>query len=375
MVEKRLADAIRKVLVFGWWVPFLSAMALVLILTLLVFRSHQVQRDSLVAQSHLPVLEQQIATGDFVSLSRSLKSLLNALDWNHAFVFSDTGRVLAQSPERSVGRILVYTPAETRWCDHQLKIRNATGQAIGTLCWRDVGWRVLLPILPILFGIFGVTAVLQFVVWRRARKLLDDEVARTQRAARQVAHDIVSPLNALRVGLERYTADDAVAMRNALGRIQAIAGQLAGKSDDRREHSVTELIDDVLKEKQMEYAAKSSLMLTAETNTHISLAIVNAREFQRALSNLINNAVEALGPSGGTVSIKCNSEGKDLVVQVEDDGPGIPSEIRAQIDSGVGRGLGLPHARRTVEECGGKLTIRSIPRLGTCIEMRLPAAV
>jgi signal transduction histidine kinase len=80
-------------------------------------------------------------------------------------------------------------------------------------------------------------------------------------------------------------------------------------------------------------------------------------ELNQVWTNLIANAVDALAPRGnGRITIRTSREGDSVVVEIVDDGPGIPREIRSRIwepffttkGVGVGSGMGLDSARRIV---------------------------
>jgi signal transduction histidine kinase len=102
---------------------------------------------------------------------------------------------------------------------------------------------------------------------------------------------------------------------------------------------------------------------------------------QQILTNLLSNAVRH-SPSGGTISVALREtkQGWDFVVQ--DEGPGIPVELRERIfepferfnpDSGIGTGLGLPVSRRLAEVLGGRLTVSSRPGGGAAFTLALPS--
>jgi signal transduction histidine kinase len=91
-------------------------------------------------------------------------------------------------------------------------------------------------------------------------------------------------------------------------------------------------------------------------------------ELNQVWSNLIDNALDAVGPAG-RVSVTARREGRSVVVRVVDDGPGIPPEIRARIfdpffttkEPGRGTGMGLEIARRMVRGHGGDIEFDSSP--------------
>lgn len=100
---------------------------------------------------------------------------------------------------------------------------------------------------------------------------------------------------------------------------------------------------------------------------------------ERVLGNLVENAFRVLEGRGGTVRISARMRGDFLEVSCADDGPGIPEEEKQKIfepfftRSAKGLGLGLPLARKIVEEHGGTLEVDSAPGKGAVFTFTLPA--
>jgi signal transduction histidine kinase len=96
---------------------------------------------------------------------------------------------------------------------------------------------------------------------------------------------------------------------------------------------------------------------------------VNGGELNQVWTNLLDNAIQALGERG-TITISTALEGPCVRVDIADDGPGIPDELRERIfepffttkDVGQGTGLGLDTARRiVVERHRGSIDVDSEP--------------
>jgi len=106
---------------------------------------------------------------------------------------------------------------------------------------------------------------------------------------------------------------------------------------------------------------------------------VHGSELNQVWTNLLDNAIDALGERG-TITIATHADGDCAVVEIADDGPGVPHELAARIfdpffttkDVGRGTGLGLATARRiVVERHDGSLTLDSQPGR-TVFRVRLP---
>jgi signal transduction histidine kinase len=98
----------------------------------------------------------------------------------------------------------------------------------------------------------------------------------------------------------------------------------------------------------------------------------------RAIFNLSRNAVEAMGASGGGLTIEARRDGGDLLITVSDTGPGIPEEIADRLFQSFvtagkegGTGLGLAIVKKIVDEHEGSVSASSTNE-GACFELRLP---
>jgi signal transduction histidine kinase len=108
---------------------------------------------------------------------------------------------------------------------------------------------------------------------------------------------------------------------------------------------------------------------------------VRGSELNQVWTNLLDNAIDAVGDQG-TITITTRRDGECAVVEIADDGAGIPAEVRERIfdpffttkDVGLGTGLGLATARRiVVDRHDGLLGVESRPGR-TTFSVRLPLA-
>lgn len=106
-------------------------------------------------------------------------------------------------------------------------------------------------------------------------------------------------------------------------------------------------------------------------------------EVNQVITNLVQNAVDALNArSGGHVWVTGREEGREVVLSIRDDGPGIPPDVRARIFTpffstkgpGRGMGMGLFICHRIVSALGGSITVESQVGSGTEMTLRVPAS-
>jgi PAS domain S-box-containing protein len=104
-------------------------------------------------------------------------------------------------------------------------------------------------------------------------------------------------------------------------------------------------------------------------------------EVKQIMYNLIRNAIQA-SPIGENVAIRISQNARELVVRIEDRGPGIPDESLSRIfdpffstkqaDSQAGMGLGLSVSRSLIEAMGGRIKVSSKPGQGSVFSAIFP---
>lgn len=202
----------------------------------------------------------------------------------------------------------------------------------------------------------------------------------------QIAHDIRSPLPIIEQFADNttgnYSVKDQELLKMASKRISDIAENLLRKKDgllgleeDREEKQVANLISDLIKEKQAANPSLNILFLKKENNIKYSLP---SKSFTRALSNLIQNSIEAL-QGDGTVTITLEKALGNIVFKIKDNGIGIkPSDMDSIKNKGTsigkinGTGLGLSYASDVIKSLGGELMIESCLGEGTEVQIQLP---
>ncbi|MBI5247819.1 MAG: PAS domain S-box protein [Elusimicrobia bacterium] len=112
-----------------------------------------------------------------------------------------------------------------------------------------------------------------------------------------------------------------------------------------------------------------------------SRALGDRGQIQQIVMNLCTNALDAM-PDGGTLTVRCGVRGANVYIEVQDEGPGIPEDIRGRIfdpffttkDVGQGTGLGLSLVHEIVVRHRGTVSASDAPGGGTLMRVELPAA-
>lgn len=216
-----------------------------------------------------------------------------------------------------------------------------------------------------------------------SRKVIELEAA--AKISAQVAHDIQSPLAALEIVSGDGGERDKGLMVDALSRIRGIVDDLRRKEKDFRAPAtpvdVCLLARAVMAEKRAQYRSRGGLVLElAADGGEGGFVLAEEKELARIVSNLLNNSVEALPDSRGNVLLEVAPAGGMVEIRVSDDGRGIPVDLLprlgqegATFGKSGGSGLGLSHARKTVEAWGGRLTIENGKEKGALVRVSLPA--
>ncbi len=125
----------------------------------------------------------------------------------------------------------------------------------------------------------------------------------------------------------------------------------------------------------------TSIALARNYDRSLPKLTVRGSELNQVWTNLLDNAIDALGQEGA-IEIATRRDGDCALVQIADDGPGIPADVQVRIfdpffttkDVGRGTGLGLATARRiVVERHDGSLSFESRPGR-TVFSVRIPFA-
>jgi signal transduction histidine kinase len=220
-------------------------------------------------------------------------------------------------------------------------------------------------------------------------KLKDDLAKEQERISKQLAHDIRSPLASLNMvtrDLNSLPESYRLIIRNSVGRINDIANSLLHQSNQNNSESInllSAIVDSLISEKRIQYRDKMGVEIELDHSSAYGIFVnINPTELSRLLSNLINNSIEAFPSSIGKILVKLSNEENNVLIYLEDNGKGIPSEALKKLgEEGFsfnkkdGFGLGIYHAKKTIENFGGTFNIESSLGNGTKVFIKLPKSL
>ncbi len=233
---------------------------------------------------------------------------------------------------------------------------------------------------------------LEELVEERTKKLVDYErLATVGQIAGMVGHDIRNPLQALTGEVYLIRAElDSISEENpkqniidcldsvdeSIGYINKIVADLQDYSrqlnPECTEVNIADLIGEVFKAISVPNKIQLSFNLK-----NVPKVAVDPTFLRRALTNLINNAIQAM-PEGGNLTISGRQQDNKIHISVADTGLGIPEDVKAKLFTPMfttkakGQGLGLAVVKRLVEAQGGSISFESAVGKGTKFLIKLP---
>lgn len=154
----------------------------------------------------------------------------------------------------------------------------------------------------------------------------------------------------------------------------------ARKTDSRIEDfEIGHLIEEVVS-LSAQRAKYSNVEIVSHLAPRLPAISASQSELQQVFLNLINNALDAMDKTGGTLTISARQEDGQILISVSDNGPGIPKAILARIFDpffttkpvGSGTGLGLSICYGIIHKMGGAISVRSAVDAGTTFEIHIP---
>jgi two-component system sensor histidine kinase HydH len=244
----------------------------------------------------------------------------------------------------------------------------------------------------------GLFATLYWTVARADRVMRDQQARLAENQtlstavelARAVAHNLRNPLASIRVSAEMLQTGDVSPQDLAehSGDITAAV--------DRADRWITELVrvsqapqlqSEVVQPAQLVLACmqemapefnRRGIRWTVQAGDAPAIQAHTAM-LRQILISILANAADVM-PEGGEIDVRWSSNGKELILRVIDNGPGIREDVRQALfrpffsTKSGGLGIGLVLVKRMVEQWGGQVALTPAALKGTCVELTLPLA-
>jgi signal transduction histidine kinase/ActR/RegA family two-component response regulator len=230
----------------------------------------------------------------------------------------------------------------------------------------------------------------------QAKLLQTEKLAALGQMITGIAHELSNPLTSILGYSQRLLVRKDLAGRTEEARQIYEEAERAGTilrqlllsaREARPERKRVSLNQVVLRAMELQRFGSAAEKIRIELDLEPTLPFVtgDSGQLQQVLMNLIGNARQAIVLEGkaGTIRLRtARSSDSRIILQVIDDGPGIPQTILARIfdpffttkPAGVGTGLGLAIVLSVAREHGGQVSVSSPPGGGTTFTVELPAA-
>jgi signal transduction histidine kinase len=216
-----------------------------------------------------------------------------------------------------------------------------------------------------------------------------ERLAALGQMAATVAHELRNPLMAIKMGVEYLLhgvpKDDprqqgAILMQTNMDRINRIVEDILYVSRAPKPNLVPGLLRMVLENEMVHWELR---LAEKKIDCHVQLAsnlpaiMLDADQMGRAVSNLIGNSIDVLGP-GGEIHLTLHAEDGHQIITLLDNGPGIPEENQPRIfepfftTKSRGTGLGLSIVKQIINYHHGEIDVWSSVGVGTKFNITLP---
>ena len=222
-------------------------------------------------------------------------------------------------------------------------------------------------------------------------RVLNERLNAVGQMAASIGHDLRNPIGAIRnawtfvdkrlaetLQADKRLKDMSGVIERELGRCTTILSELLEFARDRAPHRVpthlADLVDEVFTVVSM---PQPTMTLENAVARELPPINVDSDNIRQVLINLVQNALEAIR-NDGTVRVLARQDGEETVIEVVDNGKGIPPELRESIWKPLfttkkrGTGLGLPIVANLIGRHEGLISFDSALGKGTTFRLQLP---
>jgi len=327
----------------------------------------------------------------------------------------DDGKLLFRSP---VARSLLGTPATSRsyFVDHdamneyrrelqekgsvsnyRIELYNAQGEAFwGAISCRMINFRGEEVVVSNTRDLTDEIAIQEELSRQREVLFQSEKMSALGELLAGVAHELNNPLSII-VGhslmmQEEVTDQDMVRrvdiISNAAQRsakiVKTFLAMARQRPTEKQDIDINMVVASALDVTDFA-SSKRSIEITTDLTQNLPMVNADADQITQVIVNLAINAEQAMSTSGVgdlvTLKSSFDADKSEVIVKIEDNGPGIPEAIAARIFEpffttkaiGEGTGIGLAFCHRILESHGGSIAVKPHENGGTVFTLRLPA--
>ena len=214
--------------------------------------------------------------------------------------------------------------------------------------------------------------------------------------AKEVSHDIASPVTSLKIIEEMYKGklkeQDERMLKTAIRSIEDMAGKMLskyrnvgmGRIEEKEEEvyiNVYESMNDIVE--NMRYRSKGEgVEIKIEREKGKVYIKGDKTDFRRMMINVIKNGIEAIEGKEGEIEVRYEEKGEEVEIKVKDNGKGMSKDMAEKIERGEevgttkkeGHGIGMGQVMGVVREMKGKIKVESREGEGTEFILTFPKA-
>ena len=258
---------------------------------------------------------------------------------------------------------------------------------------REEVWRLLGQSPPLLIALMKEVSIRM----RRSELRCTEDVFQAERLAlvgsfaQSIVHDLKNPLSTIGLGVEVACSEETAPD------VRKEAGALIRKQVDRLSAMIHEVLEftrgtarslvlapvefgEFMRDAIAELrpgAMDQGVTVECEGEMPAGAVLADRTRLMHVFHNLVNNAVDAM-PFGGRIVLRCRIADREVIAEIEDNGPGIPPSIATRLFEPFithgkthGTGLGLSICKRIIEDHGGRIRVIDKPGCGAIFSFTL----
>jgi len=308
-------------------------------------------------------------------------------------------------PQRLIGMMCseLYAPGEPRGdlCSH-MPLLQAEGLSVEEAELPHMGGTFQVSVSPWYDKNNRVVGAIHVAKDVSNEKLLQQKLIQSEKLSAigelisGIAHELNNPLTGVmgysqllqeRKDIDERARESLLKINHLAMRCQKIVQNLLSfarkQKPERKPTNVNDILERTLDLRGYELSV-NNIMLARELDRGLPSTIADGHQLQQVFLNLITNAEQAMLEAHGrgvlTIRSKTDAQNNRIVVEIQDDGPGIPEKMLTRIfdpffttkEVGKGTGLGLSLAYGIIQEHGGAVYARSRPGEGATFVIELP---